>query len=555
MGSNLRGRRVLGATVAAAAVVLTTGVGTAFASSDVLQIDKTEPSMTLVPVTGGTSVTKTLHFSVTHLLAGPGPAATLTIDAGGLAGVAQVVSWPEGCGVSGSTATCSLAHVDAVGDTPHYLDVRIKADPAASDGDQGHVDLKASSPGLDSVADSEKVVIASGPDLVMRPLKTLTGVPVGSTVSAPIQWSNDGNAPAARTVLEFSTVAGLDLADHFSNCRYSPPLNGVRRDVTAVCVIDTSTAPGTAWRLSSDIRAKVAADAWYTHLQAWVLPPGSKADYFVSMAKDFTPGDGPALTVESATTSTTSTSTMSSPDGDLNPGDNSAELTVYADNHAHYSAVGDSVEVARGATVPVTVGMRNNGPALIFERNDYEGADLRVTFPQGATATKIPDGCFLAESGVKGRGPYVCGASNGHVEPPGYQATWTFTVRADGVLTDARGTAALSNALHDADGSPVTFPWDTSTDGYTADIVFNGSGTTASPSPSPSTPDTGSTAAPSAGSSTPAPSTSAARSGGSLASTGGGAGTGLLAGIGAAAVALGAGAFVLSRRRKAADHL
>lgn len=550
MRSNLRGRRVLGATVAAAAAVLTTGVGTAFATDDYLQINKTGTSLTLPAATDGTSVTKTMHFFVTHRYDDPGPAATLTIDASGLAGVAQVTAWPQGCTASGSTATCALDHTDGATSAPHYVDLQVKADPKAAVGDHGAVDLKASSPGLDSVEDGETVTIGSGPDLVLQPLKSLRDVALGSTVSAPIQWSNRGNAPAARTVVELVTMAGLELTDHFSNCRYSPPRDGARKDVIAVCVIDTAMAPGTTWRLSSDITAKVTPEAWYTFLDAQVLPPGSDADYLVTMAKDFTPGSGPALTVEDVAV------TKSAQAGDLNPQDNYAELEVRADNHAHYSAVGASVKVAKGATVPVTVGMRNNGPALVFDRSGGEGADyLRVTFPEGATATKVPDRCRLVTGGATGHGPYLCSAANAYVQEPGYQATWTFTVRADTALTDARGSAELSNELHEMKGAPVTFPWDTSTDGYTQDIVFNGTSTTASPSASASSPSGGSSGTPSAGSSTPAPSTSTTEAAGSLASTGGGGNAGLLAGLGAAVVALGAGAFVLARRRRTVGHL
>lgn len=547
MTTNLRGRRVLGAAAAAVAVstaALTTGVGTAFADNDYLQVYVDQSTSTLPAAVNGTSVTETLHLHVVHQFENPGPAATLTIDTSGLAGVARVTAWPKGCTVTGAKAACSIDHVDGFSTAPNYLDLKVAADPKAANGAHGNLRLKATAVGMDSAEDTETLTVGTGPDLVLQPLKSLTGVALGSTVTAPVKWSNRGNAPAARTVIELDTMAGLDLTDHFSNCRYSPARDGARKDTAAVCVIDKSMAPGTTWRLSPAITAKVAPDAWATYLGVAVLPPGSDADSLVTMAKKWTPGAGAKLTVQTATAS------KSAMAGDLNPQDNYGELDVRADSHAHYSAVGDAVHVARGASVPITVGMRNNGPALIFDRSGGEGVDtLLVTFPKGATATKIPSGCSLVNNGIKGAGPYQCGAPDAYIQPSGYQANWTFTVRADAALANARGTAQLSNQMHDMNGSPVTFPWDNSTKGYTQAIVFNGPATPSSPA---SAPADGST--PSAGSSAPAPSPSATQTSGALASTGGGSAMTLLAGIGAAVIALGAGVFVLARRRRTAPH-
>jgi LPXTG-motif cell wall-anchored protein len=526
---------------------LTAGVGTAFADPDYLEIYVAQGTPTLPAAVNGTSIAETVHIHVLHEFDGPGPAATLTIDTSGLAGVAQVAAWPKGCTPTGSGATCSIDHVDGI-NSANYLDLKVKADPKAANGAHGDLKLKATAAGLDSAEDTETLEVGTGPDLVLQPLRHLEHVALGSTVSAPVQWSNRGNAPAARTVIELDTMAGLDLTDHFSNCRYSKPRDAARKDVTAVCVINTSMAPGTTWRLSSDIKAKVTPEAYQTFLDIDVVPPGPEADNLVTLAKGFTPGSGPALTVKAAVASKSALA------GDLNSYDNFGELVVSTDSHAHYSAVGDAVRVAKGASVPVTVGMRNNGPALIFDRSGGEAVDtLLVTFPKGATATKVPSGCSLVKAGVKGTGPYECGARDAYVQPPGYHADWTFTVHADATLTNARGTAGLSNMMHDMDGRPVTFPWDTSTNGYVQPIVFNGPATTASPSTSASAPAAGSTA-PSTDTSAPAPSSSATQAGGSLASTGGGSHMTMLTAIGAGATAVGAGVFVLARRRKTATH-
>lgn len=542
MGS-IRTRRAL-STAAALAVTgtaLLAGAGTAFAA-DSLHINISEYNLTLPKAVNGVAGTKTLHVEVAHDQQGHIPSATLTVDVSGLAGVADVV-WPASCTHTATVGTCKISHVDDLGSgqPPTELAIGLKADAKAADGAQGTLDFKATAPGVDSYEVPETVSVGSGADLTIQQLGAIHHAKVGSTLSAPIQWSNTGNETSPSTVLTLDTMAGLDFKQHYSNCKYSKP-NGDLADVQAVCTINAPLAPGQSLRLTAPVQLGVTNEAWYTLLTATVLPPGAQANAAVAAGSGYTSGTGPALTAEAVTTSSLHSST-----GDINPADSYTELDVYADNHAHFSAVGGSARGSKGQTVAVTVGMRNNGPALIYDRSGGEAVDaLKVTFPAGTTVTKVPTGCDLAQKGATaGHGPYECNSN--YAQGPGYQVLYTFKVRLDAALSNARGSADLTNFMSDYLGKPVTFPWDNSTSGYTAPVVFNGTSQSGgSPSTSASAPASASPSSPATGSG----STATSGPGGSLAATGGGSSTGPLVGAGAAALALGAGALVLTRRRK-----
>ncbi|WP_030253607.1 hypothetical protein [Streptacidiphilus jeojiense] len=469
MGS-IRTRRAL-STAAALAVTgtaLLAGAGTAFAA-DSLHINISESNLTLPKAVNGTAGTKTLHVEVAHDQQGHIPSATLTVDVSGLAGVADVV-WPATCTHTATVGTCKISHVDDLGSgqPPTELAIGLKADPKAADGAQGTLDLKATAPGVDSYEVPQTVTVGSGADLTIQQLSAVHHAKVGSTLSAPIQWSNTGNETSPSTVLTLETMAGLDFKQHYSNCKYGKP-TGDLVSVRAVCTINTPIAPGQSLRLADPVQVGVTSEAWYTLLTASVLPPGAQADAAVAGGSGYTSGTGPALTAEAVTTSSLHANTA-----DINPEDSYTELDVYADNHAHFSAVGGSARGAKGQTVAVTVGMRNNGPALIYDRSGGEAVDaLKVAFPAGTTVTKVPDGCELAPKGATaGHGPYECNSN--YAQGPGYQVLYTFRVRLDATLSNARGSARLTNFMSDYIGGPVTFPWDNSTSGYTAPIVFNG---------------------------------------------------------------------------------
>lgn len=522
------------ATAAATAVVgagMLAAATSAFAT-DNLNINFGEDGLTLPRAVAGPAGARVLHVEVTHDLAGHVPSATLTVDTTGLAGVANV-SWPKACTHTGAIGTCTIDVEDLDGqEIPHELGFGLNAAAGAHDGAHGSISFKATAPGLNSTQASADISVGSGTDMVIEQLTPVEHAKVGSIVPARIAWANIGNMSAPSTVLTLQTMAGLDFTQRFSNCTYSRPA-GPGKVVTAVCRIDTPLAPGQGLQLSPDLKMKVTSLAWYTMMTAQVLPPNeqSKATHSATAG---TRGDGPPLTATPV-----AASRIRPRVANINPRDSYTELVVHADNHAHYSAIGASVHADKGATVPVTVGMRNSGPALIYDRSGGDGVDaLLVTFPKGATATTVPHGCSLTGKGIKGTGPYECGSRDAINQAPGFKATFTFKVRMDQQLANARGTAALTNEISDITGKPVTFPWDTSTTGYTAPIVFNGPVATATPG----------TTAGNSGANAPG----ADGQSQNLAATGGGNHTTLIAGSAGAVLVVGAGIVIASRRRNSA---
>jgi uncharacterized membrane protein YgcG len=398
---------------------------------------------------------------------------------------------------------------------------------------------------MDSSENEADITVDSGADMTIAPLPELNNVALGSTLSEPIVWSNTGNLTAPSSILSFDAMAGLQFKQHFSNCKYSKP-DGALALVHVVCTINQPLAPGKSLRLAQNVQLGVTGAAYYAVMSASVLPPGGVRNEDAA-SRNYLHGTGPVLTAVDATAAAARNRNVV---GDINPRDSYTELDIHAKNTADFAAVGASVKGDKGKTVQVTVGARNNGPALIYDRSGGEGiGGLRVTFPAGVTVTKIPSGCELdSRTGVAGHGPYDCGTS--YVEAPGYQVLDTFSVRLDDQLLNVKGSVALDNELSDITGKPVTFPWDHNSADNTAAIVFNGP---AQPTTTPSS-EASSTTSGGGTSGGQGASTGGSVGGGGLAVTGGGS-SALPLSLGAAAtVTLGAGALLLTRRRRAAQH-
>lgn len=479
------GHRQVRKAAAAAAVACALGVGalagaTSASAADSLNVTVKEYDLTLPNGVTDPAGIRQMHLMVSHDNAQDLPDATVTIDAGGLAGVADVV-WPKECTHTGAVGTCTLKVTDlSLGDAPPepetYLTLGLNPAAGAKDGAQGELSYTATSGNLKAIEEATDIHIGSGADLVIQPLKDMKDLKPGSTFTQHVEWKNTGNEAAQQTVLVMHSLVGFEPADRYSNCVYGPLSDG--RDATTVCTIDTPLAPGQSLQLSSDLTYRTTSALYSVYGSVQVLPPGPEADA-AKAAVQGTPGAGPELTA----TPVAASGKVAPLTAELNPADNTAHFVVKGDNHAHYYATGASVEGDKGDTVPVTVGLGNEGPATIFDISGGDGTDMvKVTFPKGTTVTEVPDGCRLHwVVGVKGHGPYLC--EGDVVQPAGYKKTFTFQVRLDDQLVNARGTAALTTENDEVGGVPTTFPWDTGTKDYTRPVVFNG---TADPSAAPS---------------------------------------------------------------------
>ncbi len=428
-------RLALVGAIASAGIAATTGAAYA---ADQLDVGINPYGLQLPAVMNGVSVTKTLQISIYHDQQEKVGTAAVTIDASGLSRTAQVI-WPSGCTHRGDVGTCAKVHIYSLGtpgSTWTYLNLGLKALPGVKNGAQGTVSVTASAPGLGSQTASAPVSVGVGADLVAGQLPELKKVKVGTTLRAPISWTNTGDETAPRTQVTLSTMPGLSFEQHLKNCVYSD--KGTR----AVCVVNTPVKPGQTLRFPAPVALSVTKQAWYAFMPVSITPLGAGR------------AAAPA---------------------DLNSNDSYTELDVYAVNTAHFAAIGATVRGAAGQTIPVTVGMRSYGPAYIFDRSGGEGVgQVEVTFPQGTTVTRIPQNCVYvaaapAESPLPAR--YNCWIP---LEvAPGQEALYTFSVKVDKVIANATSRVWLGTMGSDMTGKPVVYNWDPTSAGHTSTIVLN----------------------------------------------------------------------------------
>ncbi|MBC3843521.1 hypothetical protein GXW82_34890 [Streptacidiphilus sp. 4-A2] len=402
--------------------------GTAFAS-DQLDIGVNPYNVQLPTVLNGVSSSRTLKVQIYHDQAEKVGAATVTVNASGLSRIAQV-GWPKGCTHVGDVGTCKNVTVSPINAIGTALNLTLKALPGARSGAQGSVSIKASVPGLGTQTNVAPVSVQTGTDLVVAGPVRFQKVKVGSTVVAPLSWTNTGDETAPRTQLTLQALPGLTFKQHLKGCTYTA-------GGQAVCTFNSPLKPGQTVRFP--VALNVTKEAWVTGLAVQVAPLGA--------------GKAKAPT-------------------DINQNDQYSEVDVFAVNTAHFAAIGDTVHGAAGQTVPVTVGMRSYGPAYIIDRSGGEAVgDVSVEFPKGTTVTAVPQNCFTVAASATSAAHYNCEIPAGVA--PGAQNLYTFSIRVDQVVANAQGKVWLSNELSDISGKPVSYPWDPSSAGHTAALVLN----------------------------------------------------------------------------------
>ena len=403
--------------------------GSAFAA-DQLQININPYQLAVPAVVNGVSVTKTLQVAIYHDQREEVGTAKVTINASALSKVAQV-TWPTGCTHVGDVGTCAKTYINPISPGWKYLTLGLKALPGVRSA-RGTIEVTASTPDMAGATDSAPVSVAVGTDLVASLLPTLNRVKVGSTVQAPISWTNTGDETAPRTHVTLQTMPGLAFKQRLKNCAYTA--NGL----TAVCTVNTPLKPGQTLRFP--VALTVTKEAWYAIMGVDVAPLGA------GTAK---------------------------PPADLNSNNDSfAELDVHALNTAHFAAIGAAVHGTAGQTIPVTIGMQSEGPAYIYDRSGGEEVgDVDVEFPAGTTVTTTPQDCFYSPAAAKYPAHYYCWLPADVA--PGQRFLDTFSLRVDKVVTDARGKVWLDNAIINDTGRPAGYPWDPSSAGHTTTLVLN----------------------------------------------------------------------------------
>ncbi|KUJ67557.1 hypothetical protein ACZ90_27320 [Streptomyces albus subsp. albus] len=484
--------------------------------------------------------------------------AKLVIDASGLKGIATVKANNKQCTASGLVVTC-LDNGNLHGPWEPFT---VIPEEGAKPGASGTVKYEVTADKATGDTAESKIVVGA-PKLSIGKLKGRDGLKTGDTVDLPITVRNDGNLATERIDVWLTTGApGLDfVSPKPKNCRFADDLD---HQTAVYCSFDTALEPGKSATFSTALRAKVTDQA----LEDWV-------DY---RAKAVTPDEhrDPNGTVGTDAAITLAPTTG----GEFEQG---AEGSVAfgADHHADFAARGGVVQ--RNKKTPTTgvvsFGLVNNGPAAAYRKDSKPLRYVDVMLPEGVTGSwnhidEEPDentdgACltYLGEGRTKefeaGHRHYVCPEAD--TELPGEGQMFGIGVNiAKDADKNAKGVVKLVPGPEGFD------PRDTNADNDTAAITFkdasgstggsssgstggsdeNGS-TGGSGSSSGGSDANGSTAGSGGSGSTGGSGSEDSSDGGSMALTGA-AGITLIGGGAALALGLGAGAVVLTRRRRAA---
>ncbi|MFG3556766.1 cell wall anchor protein [Micromonospora sp. NPDC047557] len=450
---------------------------------------------------------------------------TVRVDRSGVTAFADVAEG-EGrrtCTTEGPVITCVI---DGANEPDQdLLTLGVTARPDAQVGQRGELALTVTAPGVGTATYRSTVSIGEGVDLATAPDVDLNGT-LGSTVTLPLSVTNRGATTAHGLVLYLYGFNGLTPAKRYENCEY---VDLDQDNSPFACTFDDSLAPGETVAVDSTFAGTVGADTWapnlYYNFGYWFTP----ADWeeFQSQYRPAEPlgpkGTDPALTLVPATD--TQVRGLGQTDTRFVNNDTTITLTVAGDQRADVAAVGATVSGAVGATVATTVGYVNNGPARAGDSGQQGLAvTTRVTLPAGVTAVTVPNSCVDPTDeewrpGKPGARLYECSGPGGIAQ--GERMGFEF-----GLRIDRAGSQTGAVALRTRSGSGPIADLNPAND--TATILINPKG--GNPNGNGGNPNGG-----------------GGGDGGSLPITG--TPVGLIAVVGALLVGIGAGGFLLTRRR------
>ncbi|MFR9673517.1 hypothetical protein [Streptomyces sp. TR02-1] len=380
---------------------------------------------------------------------------TVTIDAGGLEGVADV-ELP--CDADGLVATCTGWSVYPGEVYNKDWDVRLRAADGAEAGATGTLRITGEGDGLDFTGKTVEVRVGV-PDFGMRTLTEPEGFEAGDVFQGRLGFRNTGEIAADRAVLRFSGSRGLSFPQRFSNCSYAVHSkdNLTRLRKVAVCTFDGPFAPGDAYRVATPVKVRTA-DFALRDIFGYRFSETAPDDF----PGGYEQGDGPELTLEPATGGTYR---------------NYAEVDLATGNTYDLDLTGERVDGAEGDTVTAEVALHNHGPAWFnsLRAGGNEPFAFSVGIPEGASVAQAPEDCGpLQQDGGSGV-TYRCWTETPLLEQE--TRTFPFDLRIDEVVEGAKGLVTLGR----------TFPSEgaeANDDGW---IVLNGTGDEETPGDSAGT--------------------------------------------------------------------
>ncbi len=404
-----------GAVATAGILLASLSVPASAAESDQLWIAAPSEKNLQIGAETGTPVQVGLYHDNSNFTVTDG---RLTVDASGLAGVAEV-TWPENCAPTGTTAVCSVAQVPVLGSdySPQVL-LEVRAADSSEAGAQGRITYAATATGgpegtLEAPLDSFEttLTVASGPDLVLEGLDPVKGAAPGTVLTAPLRVTNEGKEPARGFTLGMMASYGLGFDSRYDACTYTQTGGDYAPMSRAECAFDRVLQSGESFTLPEPLRIALADHALRERLDVGVQP-----------------ADGVA---------------------DINDENNYRILAVDAVNTADFAVRGSRVSGAVGETVKASLTFRNKGPGWIGNLGSGDSVALvDFTVPEGVTVTRAPAACDPRtlddgndRSGRLGAPRYVCEMPYWVLEDT--VRTFRFDLRVDTVVPDAKGQVAL----------------------------------------------------------------------------------------------------------------
>ncbi|MDG4822312.1 hypothetical protein O7635_10660 [Asanoa sp. WMMD1127] len=350
----------------------------------------------------------------------------VTYDFGAVADLVEVVA-PAGADCSLVDKTVLACHRDQVrlGSAPlvGQFDVLVRAVDGAALG-EGPLQLGVEAAGLPFVSAGSWVRVGAGVDLVAGPSTALTRRP-GESFTLPLKVDVAGTVAVERPSVYFTETYAFRATRKFTNCLYV--LDHIRN-----CWFDGTFTPGAAYTavlpflLGADTAApgtKGLEATWFTAAEA--------ADYESFLAGHGYSGGEPGTEGELTLTGELE---LLADQADTVPHNNRTGLsvTVAGHNGIDLAALGAAVRGAVGERRPVTVGVRNLGPAAA-EQPGGDVATVEVTIPPGTTATAVPPECAPpgdpVAAGVPGAAAYHC--KPGALLYPDTSLEFSFELRID----------------------------------------------------------------------------------------------------------------------------
>ncbi|MFI7430230.1 LPXTG cell wall anchor domain-containing protein [Micromonospora sp. NPDC049836] len=429
---------------------LVTAAGTAPAGAAAAGDDLALYANNAVLTPGGTLRT----ISVYPLTDRPLPSSTLTVDRGEVDAFALVEPPPgtKSCTESGAVIRCTVQG----GADSALLHLSVSARDGATAGQEGRLTLTLSTPDAGTATARPTITVGEGVALVAAAELPLSGRP-GARLPAPLAVTNRGATPARGAVLLVQGPYPLLPDRRYQNCQYAErPIPDLGATVFACSFPDAVLEPGATARPDDSFALRFRRDAWAPDdLRGnafWFTP----ADWqeFLSIARL---GDrlGPWGTQGTLRLTTRAGVASAPPQTDVDPYDNGTALFLHVtgDQRADLAADGATVTGVVGATVPLTVGWTNNGPAATTVDGSQQLWTLaRVRVPEGAVAVSAPRSCQDVRQireddpgpeipeygwGVPGAREYECHATENI--PPGGQLRLRFELR----ITRAASTGRI----------------------------------------------------------------------------------------------------------------